>query len=304
MNTLYILVGIPGCGKTSLIKAQAKEEHIVLSSDELRVELYGFEDQTHNGEVFQEMNKRTKDAGKEGKTVWYDATNINRKRRVALAKEMKKYFDRIEIVACYCSVNELLWRNETRPERRLPVEKLHQIIKSYQAPTVHEYPYDEVSYIYTGTENGFICPDVDLAVQAMRYMTYDQNNKYHTETLGEHTLTVYNACNGNPNIQIAAFWHDMGKPFCRVEDEDGESHYYGHAAVSAYMYINQMVKTGRPVSTYILLLIEWHDHIFNFNHDVEQMKKAYNAKYDLTDDFWEAMEILTKADRLRGEDSV
>ena len=96
----------------------------------------------------------------------------------------------------------------------------------------------------------------------------------------------------------------MGKPFCRVEDEDGESHYYGHAAVSAYMYINQMVKTGRPVSTYILLLIEWHDHIFNFNHDVEQMKKAYNAKYDLTDDFWEAMETLTKADRLRGEDSV
>lgn len=92
MNYLYILVGLPGCGKSSLVRAEAQENDVVLSSDELRVEMYGFEDQTHNGEVFQEMNKRTREAGKAGKTVWYDATNINRKRRVALANEMKNIF--------------------------------------------------------------------------------------------------------------------------------------------------------------------------------------------------------------------
>ena len=134
----------------------------------------------------------------------------------------------------------------------------------------------------------------------MRYMTYDQNNKYHTETLGEHTLTVYNACNGNPNIQIAAFWHDMGKPFCRVEDEDGESHYYGHAAVSAYMYLAYTVQVAQSINTFVILLIEFHDQIFNFEHDIEKMRERYNKKYlRLYDDFWDALDILTKADRVR-----
>lgn len=303
MNTLYILVGIPGCGKTSLIKAQAKEEHVVLSSDELRVELYGFEDQTHNGEVFQEMNKRTREAGKADKTVWYDATNINRKRRVALAKEMKKYFAHIQIVMCVCPIEDLIARNETREERHLPIEKLRQMIQSIQIPTIHEYPYDDITYIYTGNVDGFM-RDIEMSIGMMHLMVYDQNNKYHNETLGRHIIRTYDNCGENRLAKVAAFWHDMGKPFCRTTDDEGESHYYGHANVSAYMYLSYTAQVMQEISTFVIMLIEFHDQIFNFNHDVAQMKKAYNDKYDLTDDFWEAMEILTKADRLRGEDSV
>lgn len=299
MNTLYILVGIPGCGKTSLIKAQAKEEHIILSSDELRVELYGFEDQTHNGEVFQEMNKRTRDAGKEGKTVWYDATNINRKRRVALAKEMQKYFTHIEAIMCVCPIEDLILRNETREERHLPIEKLKQMIQSIQIPTIHEYPYDNVAYVYTGNNNGFM-RDIDMSIGMMHLMEYDQNNKYHNETLGRHIIRTYNNCGENVLAKMAAFWHDMGKPFCRTTDGDGESHYYGHAFVSAYMYLAYMTQVVQPISTFVILLIEFHDQIFNFGHDIEKMKECYSKKYlRLFDDFWDALDILTKADRVR-----
>lgn len=299
MNTLYILVGIPGCGKTSLIKAQAKEEHVVLSSDELRVELYGFEDQTHNGEVFQEMNKRTRAAGKEGKTVWYDATNINRKRRVALAKEMQKYFAYIEVIMCVCPIEDLILRNETREERHLPIEKLRQMIQSIQIPTIHEYPYNNVAYVYTGNNNGFM-RDIDMSIGMMHLMEYDQNNKHHNETLGRHIIRTYNNCGDNALAKMAAFWHDMGKPFCRTTDNDGESHYYGHAIVSAYMYLAYTAQVAQSISTFVVLLIEFHDQIFNFEHDIEKMKECYNKKYlRLYDDFWDALDILTKADRVR-----
>ena len=80
-NTLTILVGLPGVGKDSLIKQRRWDiSQEILSSDKLRIELYGNEDQMHNKEVFQEMNKRAKDAGKLGKNVIYNATNINRDR--------------------------------------------------------------------------------------------------------------------------------------------------------------------------------------------------------------------------------
>lgn len=301
MNYLYILVGLPGSGKSSLIKEYAQEDHEILSSDALRVELYGFEDQTHNSEVFQEMNKRTREAGKAGKTVWYDATNINRKRRVALAKEMRKYFDSIEVIMCVCPIEELISRNETREERHLPIEKLKQMLQSIQIPVIHEYPYDDIAYIYTGSpHNGY--REIDMCVGMMKIMDYDQNNKHHNQTLGQHILTVYDNCGNNTLARIGAFWHDMGKPFCRTTDDNGESHYYGHALVGAYMYLAYMTQVSKPISTYVIMLIELHDQIFNFNHDINKMRENCDGKYSqLSDEFWESLDILTKADRIRGE---
>ena len=97
-NNLYIMIGLPGSGKDTLAKSM--QEHItritsidtvILSSDDIRNELYGWEDQTHNGEVFQEMNKRCKKTLQDGKHVIYNATNLNLRRRKALISEMKKY---------------------------------------------------------------------------------------------------------------------------------------------------------------------------------------------------------------------
>ena len=99
-NNLYIMIGLPGSGKDTLAQQMAPHitkltsiETIILSSDNIRNELYGWEDQTHNGEVFQEMNKRCKKYLQDGKHVIYNATNLNLKRRRALIDEMKKYYN-------------------------------------------------------------------------------------------------------------------------------------------------------------------------------------------------------------------
>lgn len=52
----YMLVGLSGSGKSSY---NFGEEIIKISSDALRAELYGDEnDQTHNSEIFNELHKR------------------------------------------------------------------------------------------------------------------------------------------------------------------------------------------------------------------------------------------------------
>lgn len=297
MGTLTIMVGIAGSGKDSIIKKLYNKNEVILSSDEIRVELYGYEDQTHNREVFTEMNRRAKEAGKAGSHVIYNATNLNRSRRVGLCQEMKKYFNRIEVVACICPISTLLKRNKTRKERHLPEDKLKQMIRSIQLPVLYEYPYDNITYHYT-TE------DIDNELEKLDTLNdYEQYNKYHSETLGKHIMRVATACVSNEKAHMAAMYHDLGKPFCKTVDEEGYYHFIGHSAVSAYMYISDLMSYGKELSAdnlEIMFMIEVHDYIFSFNMDFEKMKKKMLNKYKgLSDEFWLGLEMLTKADRLR-----
>lgn len=297
MGTLTIMVGLPGSGKDTLIRELFNKDEVILSSDELRVELYGYEDQTHNAEVFVEMNRRAKEAGKAGSHVIYNATNLNRGRRVGLCQEMKKYFDRIEVIACICPINTLLKRNETRAERHLPKDKLKQMIRSIQLPVPFEYPYDSISYYCTGKED-----KMELSKLEELY-SYEQHNKYHSEPLGYHIERVANACMSNGKAFVAAKYHDLGKPFCKTVDEEGYYHFIGHPAVSAYMYISDLMRDCDVLyndDLEIMFMIEVHDYIFNFDMDFEKMKKKMLNKYKgLSDEFWLGLEMLTKADRLR-----
>ena len=52
--TLYMMVGVPGSGKSFIAKGLNCP---IVSSDAIRKELYGSEDdQSHNGEVFNEVH--------------------------------------------------------------------------------------------------------------------------------------------------------------------------------------------------------------------------------------------------------
>ena len=61
---------------------------------------------------------------------------------------------------------------------------------------------------------------------------YDQGSRYHDSTLYEHTARAVEAAPAEPALRLAMLFHDMGKPRCRTVSEDGECHYYGHAALS------------------------------------------------------------------------
>lgn len=67
-----------------------------------------------------------------------------------------------------------------------------------------------------------------LAVQ----VGYDQCSKYHNSTLYEHTARAVEAAPAEPVMRLVMLFHDMGKPQCRTDGEDGAGHYYSHAQIS------------------------------------------------------------------------
>ena len=61
MIKLYMMIGLPASGKSTIAKEIAKsEDAIIVSSDEIRREFGDVNDQSQNEKVFEEVEKRLK----------------------------------------------------------------------------------------------------------------------------------------------------------------------------------------------------------------------------------------------------
>ena len=89
---LILLCGIPGSGKSTFSKMyEPLKHHLVLSSDDIRKELWGDEsEQSGNHEVFKLLYKRMYYAICNGITVVFDATNVTLKDRKKAIKACPK----------------------------------------------------------------------------------------------------------------------------------------------------------------------------------------------------------------------
>lgn len=59
---------------------------------------------------------------------------------------------------------------------------------------------------------------------------YDQGTHHHAYDLWEHTLHTIDRIAPVPLLRYTMLFHDMGKPYVRTVDPEGECHYKGHAA--------------------------------------------------------------------------
>lgn len=149
-GNLIIMCGVPGSGKThfakklmNFFKDQGEsDDWVYLSSDDIRVELFGFEDQTKHKETFKEMNMRCIINLREGKNVIYDATSLTRKLRTNLINEMREFTNRVTIYAYVVDYKLLREINETRVERKLSEKKLTQLYLSYELPDFKSEDFD------------------------------------------------------------------------------------------------------------------------------------------------------------------
>lgn len=90
---------------------------------------------------------------------------------------------------------------------------------------------------------------------------YDQHSKYHNSTLFEHTARAVEAAPPRAEMRLAMFFHDIGKPSCRTTDENGEGHYYGHAAKSVEIAdkILRELKCDNALRVRVCEIIKYHD---------------------------------------------
>lgn len=249
LPTLYVMVGLMGSGKSTVAQEISEKYNAnIHSSDDIRVEICGdVNNQKRNKEVFALLHNRIKNDLKNGKSTIYDATNISYKRRMAFIQEL-------ENIPCYkicvfvaTPYEECLERNRNR-DRMVPEEVIKRVYMSFDVPAFFE-GWDEIRTIYFKERK----PVVDFLNAVL---DYDQNNKHHSLTLGQHCLKCASEVEKLTSEKLlfdVALLHDCGKPFCRVDKENG-SHFCNHERVGAYESLSY--QTDSPLDT--AFLIRWH----------------------------------------------
>lgn len=150
-QSLYVLVGPPGSGKSTWGKCFATKNNIAyLSSDEYRAKLgTGENDQSVSAKVFQHLKKLTKVVIDSGVSVMIDATNMHRKARKEFLDIVKedKTIKRIAIVF-ERDRQLLLERNIKRGNeggRNVPENIIDSMLSKYQRPDKTEF--DEIIFV-------------------------------------------------------------------------------------------------------------------------------------------------------------
>lgn len=96
---------------------------------------------------------------------------------------------------------------------------------------------------------------------------YNQNSKYHNSTLYEHTARAVEASPPEPVMRLVMLFHDMGKPYCRINGENGEGHYHGHADVSAKLAdeLLRELKCDNSRRLMVCQIVKYHDIPINLS---------------------------------------
>jgi len=93
----------------------------------------------------------------------------------------------------------------------------------------------------------------------------NQQNGFHVHDVWLHTVGVIDSIPAEPILRLAAFFHDIGKPKCKIVTEEGWNHFYGHEKKSAEITekILTRLKLDNEIKKTVIELIDFHRIVFN-----------------------------------------
>lgn len=146
MSQLIISIGLPGSGKTTVLKPMAEKlGYTYINADEIRHELTGSEtDHSMEKTVWELVYERAVEAVAYGGVI-LDATNTKPKDRVSIIKHLRQYGVG-EIVALWFDVPFEIAseRNATR-ERKVPITVLEKMQRRLAAqPPTYAEGFDKI----------------------------------------------------------------------------------------------------------------------------------------------------------------
>lgn len=255
------MVGVPGSGKSYYAQKMCDKNTVVVSSDQVRKDLFGDENfQGNNAAVFDEVHRRIKKHIENKKNVIVDATNINRKARKSIINTARSVDKCCRIFACVIAtpVNQCIYQDSKR-ERCVGPEVINKFIRKFEFPQKFEGINDVIIMPHNVENSEYNEATVEKLRSEMNM--YDQKNRHHIYTVGEHCKRVadYYKDNMDAPEYEAGLWHDVGKMFTQTIDQNGEAHYYNHDSVSTYYVVShpQIIKNKQNIEQ-ILFFINYH----------------------------------------------
>ena len=303
MTVVKVLIGVAGVGKSTYIQKVKTEKSLVLSSDELRIELFGDLEAGNAPEaipvVFKTLHERMKEAllSKQYDTIFYDATNLSRKLRKGFYEQFKKYAE-IEAIVLVKPLATILEQNSQRSGfAKVPENVIRRMYESLQVPRI-SVDCDKIEVI-----GDF--EDFAKEIAMIKGMKHD--SPYHAEDVDTHIqMTIDGAKAQEPStyytkdeIVTLAELHDLGKGITKkpsqsrgvahdyfVEVHGSHSMFDNHANVGA-MYA--LVKFKEELNKSNLKIIEAiYQHMNAHNGFSEKMIKKHkldNSLLVLSNDF-------------------
>lgn len=232
--TAYVLVGLPGSGKSYYAeKIQNETDAIIISSDKIRENLFkNGRYQIRNSLVFSKVYERAFRTIESGRDCIIDATNTTMRSRGSLfnlaPKDLK--FRKVAVVIAtpfeQCKVNNIK-RNKNTPEYII-----HKHYSQFEVPFKEE-GYDDIKLIRTEK-----CNNLTLNQMIKHMEDFIVNDNHHILPLDLHCKKCFELAKKQSNdnfFLLACLLHDYGKVFSKSFDEEREiSHYYGHPSIGAY----------------------------------------------------------------------
>ncbi|MGM1049719.1 MAG: AAA family ATPase [Bacillota bacterium] len=266
MSTVHMLVGIPGSGKSHYAKELCKRQRAAhVATDSIRNRLFGSESKQKNTyAVFDEAFAEIDHALQTGRNVVFDATNVSRDRRFKFLKRFKDV--PVECHVCITPYEIVRERIQAR-KRRIDDKILTKYAKNFEFPVIREgfhavhivHTPDEVmierteleKHLAGNSDHNELFDYLSKSPYFRVMLGYDQENPHHSKSLSEHTFAVLeyiNVCYEGEDLlamQLAALFHDAGKPFCKVWKENrGYYSYFGHEHVSAAIACHVLKELG------------------------------------------------------------
>lgn len=139
----YMLVGVPGSGKSTFIRKFMSKDYVILSTDDFIEEKANLENKTYS-QVFQryikeatnQLNKNLMNATQLKKSIIWDQTNLtvaNRK------KKLDQIPDFYEKIAVYFKIpHDLEERLASRPGKTIPDDVMRNMINQLEKPSKAE----------------------------------------------------------------------------------------------------------------------------------------------------------------------
>ena len=135
-------------------------------------------------------------------------------------------------------------------------------------------------------------------------MRQEQHHIHHCYSVGEHILHSMENIRADRALRYTMLLHDIAKPQCRIVDEEGKEHYYGHDLKSAEVAheIMKRLKFDNDTLRMVELLVRNHDLKVEADHRSVRraMNKLGKGVFPLLLEVKHA-DILAQSDYMRAE---